>query len=68
MSYNRMDESVTPDFQSLMEAEQTEVLRYLEATNSDDLEGATRVMHTFGYDSTRAISHRFGGGTTNRTG
>lgn len=59
----KMEQLGAPAFENLTEDQQTEVLRYLEATNTDDVEEATRVLHGFKFNSTQAISHRFGGGS-----
>lgn len=62
-----MNERGAPAFENLSEDEQTEVLRYLEATNGEDLEEATRVLHGFGFNTAQAISHKFGAsGPTDR--
>jgi hypothetical protein len=53
-------------FQDIAEHQQMEVLRYLEATNTDDVEGATQLLARFNFNTSEAISQRFGG-STNRS-
>lgn len=46
-------------FEAISEQQQTEVLRYLEATNSEDIQAATEILQQHQFDAQAAISQHF---------